>query len=116
MIRIATMLSVAVLVTACGKQAIPTDRLGRTEGAVRSAQEAGAASEPSGALHLKLAQENLTRAKAAVQDGDNERAIYLLMRAEADAELARSLNDEAKAKRTAQQAINQLEMAKSRPQ
>jgi hypothetical protein len=110
------MLSVAVLAAACGKQAIPTERLGRAEGAVRSAQETGAASEPSAALHLKLAQENLARAKIAVNEGNNERATYLLMRSEADAELAKSLNDESKAKRTAQQAINQLNMAKTSPQ
>ena len=115
MIRVMTICCVAVLVAACGKQAIPTERLGRAEGAVRSAQESGATSEPSAALHLKLAQENLQRGKAAVQNGDNERASYLLMRAEADAELARSLNEEAKAKQMAEEAKNKLNMAKAMP-
>lgn len=115
MIRTATILSVAVLVAACGKQAVPTERLGRAEGAVRSAQETGAAQDPSGALHLRLAKENLARAKLAVSDGDNDRASYLLMRAEADAQLAKSLNDEGKAKQQAAQAINQLNMVKTMP-
>lgn len=99
----------------CGKEAIPTERLGRAEGAVRSARETGAEGEPSAALHLRLAQDNLKRAKMLIDNGENTRAKYLLMRAEADADLARTLNDESKAKQMEQRAMSDLSNARSVP-
>jgi hypothetical protein len=41
---------------------------------------------------LKLAEEQLQAAKMLVRDNDNERAQYVLMRAQADAELAIALS------------------------
>ena len=46
---------------------------------------------PQAALHLKLAEEQLLAAKALIRDNDNKRAEYVLMRAQADAELAIAL-------------------------
>jgi hypothetical protein len=79
---------------------------------VRSAHETGAASEPSAALQLQLAQEELAHGKDLVSTGDNERAAYVFMRAEADATLAKSLHDEAKAKQTAERAIAETQAAR----
>jgi hypothetical protein len=89
---------------ACATYAAPTDHLANSVAAVRSAQEVGANSSPQAALHVKLAQEEVSKAKALMSDGDNERADYMTMRASADAELALSLAREESARARAQQA------------
>jgi hypothetical protein len=58
------------------------------EAAARSAQDTGAATNPQGQLHLKLAQEEIAQAKQLAQNGDNKRADFVLIRAKSDAELA----------------------------
>jgi len=76
--------------------------------AARSAREVGAETSPQASLHLKLADEEITKSKALMKDGDNERAEYTLVRAKADAELALSLAKEASAKAEAQAAEDQI--------
>jgi hypothetical protein len=66
----------------------PTQRMADAESAQRSAREVGADSEPSAQLSLKLADEQISQAHTAMNDGDNQRADSLLIRAKADAELA----------------------------
>lgn len=107
------VVAIAIATAACGKSAIPADRLGRTEGAIQGAQAMGATQEPSAALHLRLANENLARAKKLISDGENDRARYVLMRAEADANLARSLVNEARAKYEADRAQREIQMMQS---
>jgi hypothetical protein len=107
------VVAIANATAACGKSAIPADRLGRTEGAIQGAQAMGATQEPSAALHLRLANENLARAKKLISDGENDRARYVLMRAEADANLARSLVNEARAKYEADRAQREIQMMQS---
>jgi len=58
------------------------------QSAERSARELGADSVPAAQLSLKLAGEQISSAKVAMADGENERADSLLIRAKADAELA----------------------------
>jgi uncharacterized protein YqfA (UPF0365 family) len=62
--------------------------------ALRGAQELGAAAQPQAALSLKLAQEELARAKALMDDGKNEEADFMTLRAKADADLALALTRE----------------------
>ena len=59
---------------------------------IRAAEEAGAGKVPEAALHLQLAKEELDRAKALAADGEKEKASYMLLRSEADAELAVALS------------------------
>jgi hypothetical protein len=66
----------------------PTDRLAGAEAATRSARELGADREPSAALHVKLAEEQIGTAKNLMKNDDNKRADLVLQRASADAELA----------------------------
>jgi hypothetical protein len=66
----------------------PTQRMADAESAERSAREVGANNEPVAQLSLKLAQEQISQAKVAMADDDNERADSLLIRAKVDAELA----------------------------
>ena len=58
---------------------------------MRSAEELGATEQPQAALYLQLAQESLDAATALNEQGKPEEANSLLLRAEADAEVAVAL-------------------------
>lgn len=88
--------------------AVPADRLASSKAAVRSAEDMGAANDPTAALHLRLAREQLDRGKKLIMDGDTDRARYVLMRAEADADVALNRSRETAAKSQAQKAIDDL--------
>ena len=91
----------------------PTQDLSAAQAAERSAIELGAASQPQAQLHLALAQEQMTKARAAMKDGDNERADGLLLRARSDAELAIALTRDQSAKTEAQKATVQSNAQKT---
>ena len=98
----------------CGSAPPPTARLGSSEAAIRGAREVGAESEPKAALHLKLAEEQRQKAEALIKDGKNEEAEGLLMRAEADAELALALARTAQMRGEAQKAVDQVNELKKK--
>src|SRR5438105_500591 len=57
--------------TACGSGIpVPNERLSSAEGATRSAHELDAENDPQAALHLKLANEQIEKAKAAIKNED----------------------------------------------
>ena len=99
---------------ACGSYPAPTERVASAEAAIRGAQEVGASSVPAAALSVKLAQEEVQKAKQLMQDGDNKRAELILMRAQADAELALSQAREQQAKAEAQQAVDQVKQMRGK--
>jgi hypothetical protein len=106
----------AILVAAaCGGAPKPVDQLATSEAAIRAAQEAGAQQDPQGALHLKLAREQIDKAKGLIEEDDNEEANFLLLRAESDAELARSLAKKGAMERAAQQAVEAIEKVEEKP-
>ncbi len=82
---------VALSIVACASFPAPTQHLSDAESAHRSALELGAANNPAAKLHVKLAEEQMTKAKALIVEGDNERADSLLIRSKADSELALAL-------------------------
>jgi Domain of unknown function (DUF4398) len=91
---------------ACGAAyPVPTQRMADAQSAYRSAQELGAGKLPAAALHLKLAEEQISKASTVLKDEDNRRADFLLIRAKADAELAVALAHENKSKLEAEQAV-----------
>jgi len=79
-------------IAGCGGSPPPHAKVASSEAAIRAAQETGSGNVPRAALHLKLAEEQLLAAKALIRDNDNKRAEYVLMRAQADAELAIALS------------------------
>lgn len=89
---LALLLSAA---TACAARPLPAARVGSAEAAVRSAREHGATRLPEAALHLRLAEDQVTRARRLIDEGELEHAEWLLVRAEADANLADALAREA---------------------
>lgn len=99
------LLLVPFVLTACGGSfPAPNERLSSAEGATRSAHELDAENDPQAALHLKLANEQIEKAKAAMKNDENKAADLWLQRASADAELAVQLAKGAKAKAEAQTA------------
>lgn len=91
----------------------PTQRMADAESAQRSAREVGATNEPSAALSLKLADEQIAAARTAMKDGDNQRADSLLIRGKADAELAIAKAREKSAREAGQEAVTDSKAQKA---
>ena len=102
-----------VSLTGCATAPEPTERVASTQAAIRSAEEVGAKQVPQAALHLQLAHEQADRAKQLIQAGDNERAGYILMRAESDAELALAMARESSLRSDAQHALERVRALKA---
>ncbi len=100
--RLAAACAIALL-GACASFPPPTQRLASAEAASRGAREVGVDAVPQAALHAKLADEQIQKAKVAMQNGDNKAADRLLLRAQADAELALALAREGAARAEVQQ-------------
>jgi len=100
-------------VAACSSVPPPHEREASTTAAIRSAHEVGADQVPQAALHLKLAQEQLDKGKALMNDGDNRRAEYIFLRAQADAELSLAFARENKSRTEAQVLLDRVRAARS---
>ncbi len=98
--------------TACGGAPKPEARLESSQAAIRGAEEVGAKDSPQAALHLQLAEEQRAKAVELIKQDENGRAERLLMRAEADAELAVALAREATAKADAQKMKESIDELK----
>jgi len=85
----AVAVAATTMVAGCANVPLRTDA--STSG-IRAAEEAGAAKVPQASLHLQMAKEELEAAKTLAAAGEKEKADSMLMRAEADAELAVSLS------------------------
>lgn len=72
---------------------------------IKAAEEVGAAKVPRAALHLQLAKEQLEQAKDLAKKGEHEMASSMVLRAEADVELALMLSHEDAEKRDAEEAM-----------
>jgi hypothetical protein len=90
-------------VAACASYPAPQQHIADSAAAVRGAEVIGASSQPQAALNLKLAQEEIARAKALVANDKNEEGDYMALRAKSDAELALALAREKVAQTRAQQ-------------
>jgi len=99
--------AVAVVATAivAGCANAPPLRTEASTSGIRAAEEAGAAKVPQASLHLQLAKEELELAKGLAAKGEKEQAASMLLRAEADAELAVVLSREDAERSEAQAAV-----------
>ena len=75
---------------------------------IRAAEEVGAAKIPQASLYLQLAKEELELAKGLAAKGEEEKAASMLLRAEADAELAIALSHEDAEKSEARAAVERV--------
>lgn len=101
--------AVAFLGACGGGYPEPRNQLAASEAAFRAAEVAGAPGSPQSALHLKRAREQIDLGKQLMEDGDNERAEWVLRRAQADADLALSLAMEESHRRRAAEAKEELD-------
>lgn len=108
------LMALGLLGAACGGAPPPRDQLSAAQASAKGAEVGGAPDEPKAALHLKLAQESIAKAQAAMEDGDNEEAAWLVERAQADADLALILAKEAKARSDTTAAKEQIDEIKER--
>src|SRR6187402_3677487 len=83
-----SILLILPLACACASTLPPTQRLADAQAVERSARELGANDAPAAQLSLKNTQDQIGQAQKAMADGENERADSLLIRAQADGELA----------------------------
>jgi hypothetical protein len=97
----------------CAGSPVPNAKVASSEAAIRAAQETGSNNVPQAALHLKLAEEQLASAKALIKDNENKRAEYVLMRTQADAELAIALSHVAVSNSQAGTAVDEARAVKS---
>jgi hypothetical protein len=88
-IMVFAVVVVATAITA-GCASAPLRTEASTSG-IRAAEEVGAAKVPQASLHLQLAKEELELAKGLAAK-DEKKAASMLLRAEADAELAVALS------------------------
>jgi hypothetical protein len=111
----ANSLSVLVLAASgCATLMLPADRLERDEASIRAAEEMGAAGVPGARLHLQMAKDQTLAAKQLAAAGD-DRAVRMLSRAEADAELALGLAREVSVHGDAEKAKADLKTVQDRP-
>jgi len=94
---------------ACGGAAVPHDQMTAAEASVRAAEVGGAKQSPQAELRLKQARDQIEEAKQWIEQGENEKAYYVLLRAEADAELALALAQEETAKKQASDALKRIQ-------
>jgi len=85
------VLGTLAVAAGCASFPPPAQRMADAESAHRSALELGAANQPAAQLHVKLAEEQMVKAKSLMADGENREADSLLIRSKADSELALAL-------------------------
>jgi hypothetical protein len=108
-----TLAALAFSLAGCASIQIPPDRIERSQASIRGAEEVGAQSVPAARLHLQLAKDQTENAKSMAAAGD-ERAVLVMGRAEADAELALGLAREVSVHNDALKATADLEAVQAR--
>jgi len=96
----------AAVIAGCGSS--PALDKEASTSAIRAAEEVGATAVPSASLYLQLAKEGLEYAKGLSAKGEKEEAESMLLRAQADAELAVALSRGDADKKEAAQAIERV--------
>lgn len=104
----------ASVIAGCGSSP-PINKEASTS-AIRAAEEVGASAVPSASLYLQLAKEGLEKAKGLAAKGDKEEAESMLLRSQADAELAVALSRGDADKKEATQAIEQVQQLRKENQ
>jgi len=88
----------ALALSACASGSyVPASHVLGAQNAIAAAEGGGAAQNPQADLHLRLAREQLSSAQRLMRQGATARADAMLLRAQADAQLALSLAREASA-------------------
>jgi hypothetical protein len=102
--------SVLIVATIVGCGSTPVVNKEESTSAIRAAEEVGASNVPSASLYLQLAKEELENAKSLAAENNKEQAESMLLRSQADAELAVALSRGDADKKEAAQAIERVRM------
>ena len=94
-----------LLLAACATSPLVTEK---STSNIRAAEEVGAEKVPRAALHLQYARESLEKARALAKDGQKDAATSMLMRSEADAELAIARSQEDAERQEAEAAVQRV--------
>jgi hypothetical protein len=113
MMKKAVMSLVVLGVAGCASVQLPPERLEHSEAGIRSANEVGAQNVPEAKLLVQLAKDETESAKKMAAGGD-DKAVSMLARADADAELALVLAREASVHADAVKAGEELKAVQSR--
>ena len=105
--------AIGITVAGCGSAPVPAENVTQAKSSISAAEAVGAQSVPKSALHLKMAKDQVTQAEAMIQDGETEEAKLVLLRAQADAELALALAREASIRAEAQAALKKVQDLKA---
>ncbi len=85
------MIALGLALGACASTTAPTSSMAAAQASIRVADEMGARQNPSAALYLQYAREEYSQADTANREGRGGQAQRLLLRAQADADLAVAL-------------------------
>ena len=110
--------ALAVGAFGCGGASIAPTESVNALASIHAAETVRAEDQPQAALHLALAREQVAAAETAVENGDENKAKRLLMRAQADADLATALAQEARTTNEAEQIrthVSDLQQQLPRP-
>ena len=107
MVMVVGSVLLSAAIAGCGSS--PAINKEASTSAIRAAEEVGASKVPSASLYLQLAKEGLEKAKVLAADGDKEEAESMLLRAQADAELAEALSRSDVDKKEAAAAIGRVQ-------
>jgi hypothetical protein len=106
-IMTAGLMVILVVFAGCGsKEAVNNEA---STSAIRAAEEVGASSVPTASLYLQLAKEELENAKGLATAGEKEKSESMLLRAQADAELAVALSRGDTDKKAAADAVARVQ-------
>jgi regulator of protease activity HflC (stomatin/prohibitin superfamily) len=108
MAMLAGSVLLAAVLAGCGSS--PAVNKEASTSAIRAAEEVGASNVPSASLYLQLAKEELENARILAAKGDKEQAESMLLRAQADGELAVALSRGESDKTEATQAIERVRL------
>lgn len=108
MILMAGGFPVILAVAGCATDSEFKQKAQPSSSAIVAAERSGATDVPSAAFYLGQAKAELDSAKALATDGKKRQAASLLLRAEADAELAAALSQEDAEKKDAADAVKNV--------
>jgi len=111
-IRAAVPLLMTTTLSACASAQMPSAELTEAKSAVRAARAVGVEDAPKARLHLEKANNAIERAKAFVDEDNENEARNALARAESDAELALALAEENRVRKELQQAQKTIQKLK----
>jgi len=92
---------------ACASAPPPTDKMASVEASIRAARDLGSGQVRSSQTSLKLAEDELSRARELSKNDSNDKAASMLERAAADAELAIALAQEDRIREKSQRDLEQ---------